>query len=207
VAALTTSTFRLISTPYVLSEHEKMSSLIGPQSGTWRAYMIRQMFSSDDACATLSIPLSLRLPRDQMVWAYNPKGESQSKAFIKWLWLPHQARLMEYHQNAESGVSFGRQSEFSICQIRLRPLPDEQVGIYSPPKSIYVTEKSLMILPVKLVAWIQKRSDMTFGSVKRPREIWQPARTPFDTRGADFYEFVDLLWHLINSFNLWVMSY
>ena len=83
VAALTTSTFRIISTPYVLSEHEKISSLIGPQSGTWRAYMIRQMFSSDDICATLSIPLSLRLPRDQMVWAYNPKGEFTVRSTYK----------------------------------------------------------------------------------------------------------------------------
>ena len=36
--------------------------------------MVCQFLSPDDALAIMSIPLSSQLPRDQLVWAYIPKG-------------------------------------------------------------------------------------------------------------------------------------
>ena len=42
--------------------------------------MIKEIFSPDDASAILSIPLSMRLPADWMVWAYSPKGNFAIKS-------------------------------------------------------------------------------------------------------------------------------
>lgn len=45
--------------------------------------MIHYFFSSEDALAILGIPLSFGLPRDQLLWAYNPKGVFRVRSAYK----------------------------------------------------------------------------------------------------------------------------
>uniref|UniRef100_A0A7N2LQL7 Uncharacterized protein n=1 Tax=Quercus lobata TaxID=97700 RepID=A0A7N2LQL7_QUELO len=64
--------FRLTSRPNEVPSDAKFSLLIDPYTKAWRVDMIRRYFSSVDASAILSIPLSSRLPADRLVWVYNP---------------------------------------------------------------------------------------------------------------------------------------
>ena len=68
------STFQLTSIPYEVPSDAKVSLLIDPHTKAWRVDTIRRYFSSVDASAILSIPLSSRLAAVRLVWAYNPKG-------------------------------------------------------------------------------------------------------------------------------------
>ena len=45
--------------------------------------MIQQFFTPQDVEAILSIPLSSRLPRERLVWAYTPKGIFSVKSAYK----------------------------------------------------------------------------------------------------------------------------
>ena len=51
-----------------------VNNLIDPHHGTWQGDMIRHTFSPDDARSIMSIPLSSKLPTDQLIWAYTSKG-------------------------------------------------------------------------------------------------------------------------------------
>lgn len=77
------STFRITKTSPVFIAQEKVSLLIDPQIGNWLVYMVRQIFSTDDANAMLSIPLSPQLPTYKLVWAYTYKGEFTLRSAYK----------------------------------------------------------------------------------------------------------------------------
>lgn len=77
------STFRLTSRLVAVPDDEKLSLFIDPYTAAWRRDMIQQFFAPHDAKAILSIPLSLRLPRDRLVWAYTPEGTFLVKSTYK----------------------------------------------------------------------------------------------------------------------------
>ena len=52
-----------------------MSALIDPHMSAWREELVRQIFIPSDVHSILSIPLSVHLPYDRLVWAYTSKGQ------------------------------------------------------------------------------------------------------------------------------------
>ena len=77
------STFKLISRPVSVPFNTQVSLLIDPYTRAWKADMVTQIFSPSDASAILSFPLSFRLPSDQMIWAYTPKGDFTVRSAYK----------------------------------------------------------------------------------------------------------------------------
>lgn len=67
------STFKLTSRPATIPTNARVALLIDPHTRAWSSDIIHLFFSPDDAFAIMSIPLSSRLPRDRLVWAYTPK--------------------------------------------------------------------------------------------------------------------------------------
>ena len=59
------------------------SLLIDPYTQDWKVDMVTQLFSYSNASAILSIPFSFRLPGNQMIWAYTPKGDFTARSAYK----------------------------------------------------------------------------------------------------------------------------
>lgn len=76
-------TFKLISPPVALPIGMTVDNLIDLSHGTWQVDMIRRTFSPDDAQSIMSIPLSSRLPPDQIIWAYTSKGNFTVRSAYK----------------------------------------------------------------------------------------------------------------------------
>ena len=70
--------------PIVLPK-TKVSELIDPNLATWKTENVKQMFLPHEASMILGIPLSLRKPLDQVVWAHTPSGEFSTSSAYKFL--------------------------------------------------------------------------------------------------------------------------
>uniref|UniRef100_A0A7N2KPG0 Factor of DNA methylation 1-5/IDN2 domain-containing protein n=1 Tax=Quercus lobata TaxID=97700 RepID=A0A7N2KPG0_QUELO len=60
--------------PPSLPPNAKVSLLIDPESATWKADQVQQLFTPHEAKLILSIPLSGRLPPDHLIWSQMPTG-------------------------------------------------------------------------------------------------------------------------------------
>ena len=67
--------FRKVSSPIPsIPPDAKVSSLIDANIGSWRADLISQSFLPHEAELILSIPLSIRLPQDRLIWSPSSLG-------------------------------------------------------------------------------------------------------------------------------------
>ncbi|KAL4627066.1 hypothetical protein ACB092_05G140400 [Castanea dentata] len=76
----TPSTFRVISPRTLLPIDQTVDILIDTDRGTWIANLVRELFINFEAETILSIPPSIRMPRDKMVWAGTPNGQFTVKS-------------------------------------------------------------------------------------------------------------------------------
>ena len=74
------ATFSVLTRPNTLLDQSSVSLLIDPMIGGWRDELVRQVFLPVDVHSILSIPLSVCMPRDKVVWAFTSKGTLQ---FVK----------------------------------------------------------------------------------------------------------------------------
>ena len=77
------STFRITSIPHGIPIDARVSSLIDPQLRIWKSDLIQYYFNPIDALAILSTPISPRLPKDRVIWAYHPKGRFTVRSIYK----------------------------------------------------------------------------------------------------------------------------
>ena len=78
--------------------------LIDADRGTWIADLVRELFINFEAETILSIPLSIHMPKDKVVWAGSPNGQLTVKSAY---WLA-QAMLRADHEGT-SGANGQRQ--------------------------------------------------------------------------------------------------
>ena len=76
------SAFKLTANP--LGVHTVPKCLFSSTlTRAWQTDMVRQYFSPNDVVSILGIPLSIRLHRDRMIWAYTSKGTFSVKSAYK----------------------------------------------------------------------------------------------------------------------------
>ncbi|KAK9987392.1 hypothetical protein SO802_032343 [Lithocarpus litseifolius] len=71
----TPSSYRLVTPPHLLPEDASVSVLINLVAATWTSDLIHELFLPFDVEAILSIPFSVSLPADKLIWA--PSTSSQ----------------------------------------------------------------------------------------------------------------------------------
>nr|POF24975.1 hypothetical protein CFP56_52090 [Quercus suber] len=78
--------YRKVSSPLPsIPPEAKDSLLIDRNSGTWKKEDIKQLFLPREADAIISIPLSLRMPTDWLVWSKTPSGNFSSRSAYRLL--------------------------------------------------------------------------------------------------------------------------
>ncbi|KAL2937830.1 hypothetical protein RDABS01_021279 [Bienertia sinuspersici] len=69
---------RFISSPPI-DGLSKVNSLINVEQGDWNEELIAEVFEERDVKCILAIPLSERLPRDELIWAFSKDGDYSVK--------------------------------------------------------------------------------------------------------------------------------
>ena len=71
---LSSSTFKVTSPTQFLHVETQVSELILHEEVAWKTQIIEAIFLPHEAELIKSIPLSIRLPEDKLVWAATPNG-------------------------------------------------------------------------------------------------------------------------------------
>ena len=78
--------YRKVSSPLPsIPPEANVSSLIDYNLGTWKKEDIKQFFLPHEADAIISIPLSLRMPTERLVWSKTPSGNFSTRSAYRLL--------------------------------------------------------------------------------------------------------------------------
>ena len=78
--------YRKVSSPLPsIPPEANVSSLIDYNLGTWKKEDIKQFFLPHEADAIISIPLSLRMPTERLVWSKTPSGNFSTQSAYRLL--------------------------------------------------------------------------------------------------------------------------
>ena len=76
----TPTTYKVISPPRLFDDYPRVSALIDKDTRRWKDDVVRSMFLAFEARTILNIPLCHSLPKDQIIWVGNKKGEFSVKS-------------------------------------------------------------------------------------------------------------------------------
>ena len=76
----TQPTYQVISPRTLLPENVKADFLIDAEHGCWIANLVRELFINFEAETILSIPLSISMPLDRLVWSATSNGKFTVKS-------------------------------------------------------------------------------------------------------------------------------
>lgn len=164
--------------------------------------MVRQLFSLTDATSILNIPLSSRLPRDRLVWAYTPKGCFIVKSEYK--------VAMAIRDLGDSWATLSNQTckKFWKRLWELNVPNKVKTFAWWASKNIILTKVNLCHknIPENPVygAWETniETSGHVFWNCTIAREVLTLTSIPFETQEVVFPEFMDFMWYLMYIRNL-----
>ena len=130
------SLYKLATVPHFFPDDAMVFALINLETATWKSNIIHEVFIPFDAEAILSIPFSLSLPANRLIWASTPTGRfSVSSAYG----VTRQAKI-DNHQGESSSsqhmVSFWRCIWKLPLLIKLRLSLGKLVGTFCQQKPI-----------------------------------------------------------------------
>ena len=71
---LSTSTYKVVSPKLFLHEDTRVSEVIDPELASWKDGALDAVFLPYEAKLIKSIPISLQLPNDKLIWALSSNG-------------------------------------------------------------------------------------------------------------------------------------
>ena len=156
--------------------------------------MIKEIFSPDDASAILSIPLSMRLPADWMVWAYSPKGNFAIKS-------AYRLAVAAGSVGSTGGLSNVQNQKKKIWKNLWQLQIPNKVRSFAwraskniPPTKDNLYRRKITEDPLCVVCGCEPESSgHILWDCEKTREVWKLTGIPFDTHGRIFPEFIDLL--------------
>ena len=100
------STFKVLTRLNTLPAQSLVSLLINLETIAWRDQSVRQVFIPTDVQSILSIPLSVRMPQDRLVWAFTSKGNFTVRSAYKIVVAESMEIRMEGTSNGGNHISF-----------------------------------------------------------------------------------------------------
>lgn len=153
--------------------------------------MVKQYFTQDDAMAIMSIPLSSKLPKDGLVWAYMPRGNFMVRSAYK--------LAMTFGSDNDFGttskVQHHRQFQKKLWRLNI---PNKvksfalKVSINILLTKVNLCHRKVISEPTCEACGTQEESDgHVFWDRPTTCEIWNLSGIAFDAQGLVFREFVD----------------
>ena len=96
----------MLTRPNTLPDQSLVSLLIDSKTSGWHDPLMRQIFIPTNVQSILSIPLSVRMPQDRLVWAFTPKGNFTICNAYKIVVAESMETCMEGTSNGENHISF-----------------------------------------------------------------------------------------------------
>ena len=100
------STFKVLTRLNTLPDQSLVSLLIDLETSAWRDQLVRLVFIPANVLSILSIPLSVCMPQDRLVWAFTPKGSFTVRSAYKIAMAKSIETRMEGTWNGENHISF-----------------------------------------------------------------------------------------------------
>ena len=100
------ATFSVLTRTNTLTNQSLVSLLIVSVTSGWCDELVRQVFLSANVHSILSIPLSVRMPQDKLVWAFTSKGNFTVRSVYKITVADSMATCMEGTLNGEDHKTF-----------------------------------------------------------------------------------------------------
>ena len=100
------STFKVRTRLNTLPDQSLVSLLIDLETSAWRDQLVRQVFIPADVLSILSIPLSVCMPQDRLMWAFTLKGNFTVRSAYKIAVAKSMETRMERTSNGENRISF-----------------------------------------------------------------------------------------------------
>ena len=172
-----------------------VDNLIDPHHGTWQGDLIRHTFSPDDPRLIMSIPLSSRLPPDQLIWAYTSKGNFTIRSAYK-IALSSSANQRPKNSSSGNRSSFWKNLWRLNVPNKIKSFAWRASRNILPTKDNLCHRKVLNDLICEACGLGDESGGHLFWSCDRAQEVWKSPGIPFDNCGVHFRDFIDLLWHL-----------
>ena len=98
----------MLTRPNTLPDQSLVSLLIDSKTSGWHDPLMRQIFIPTNVQSILSIPLSVRMPQDRLMWAFTPNGKFTIRNAYKIAMVESMETRMEGTSNGENHKSFWR---------------------------------------------------------------------------------------------------
>ena len=97
----TSSTYKVVSPRQFLHANTRVSELISQDSGAWTHQVLDVIFLPHEAELMKSIPLSVQLPKDKLIWAGNNNGKFSVKSAYR---LAMEGARSSSGSNSDDGI-------------------------------------------------------------------------------------------------------
>ena len=191
------ATFSLLTRLKTLLDQSSVSLLIDLVTGGWHDELVRQVFLLADVHSILSIPLSVRMPRDKLVWAFTLKGNFTVCSAYKIVVVDFMATHMEGTSNSEDHITLWRRLWSLNVSNKIKSFAWWVCRNIIPTK-VNLCHRQVIDDDMSEAYGLGKEtSGHIFWECEATHKGWVQFGTIFETKGVRYNEFVGLVWYLI----------
>ena len=191
------ATFSVLTRSNTLLDQSLVRLLIDPVTGGWRDELVRQVFLLADVHSIPSIPLSVRMPWDKLVWAFTSKGNFTIRSAYKIAVADSMVTRMEGTSNGEDHITFWRRL-WSLNVLNKIKSFAWQVCRNIIPTKVNLCHRQVIDDDMCEACGLGKEtSGHIFWECEAAHEVWVQSGIIFETQGVRYNEFVNLVWYLI----------
>ena len=191
------STFRVLTSPPYHSANTRVSSLVNLDSGDWNVHVINQLFLPTDVISILSIPLSHHKPRDELVWAYTPRGNFTVNNAYKVAISMARCNPVAETSHGALHTSFWRKIWNLHTPSKIELFTWRACQDILPTKA-NLCHRHILDSPAWETCNVEPETvEHLLWDCSFTKKVWSTSNIPFDSNGLSFMHFKDFLLHLI----------
>ena len=180
------TTFKVVSPRGFMHQDTRVGELINKEEASWKMEALNALFLPYEAKIIRSIPLSLRLPEDKQVWAFNPKGVFTMKSAYHEAMDLSRAQVRASCSNASNESRFWRQLWNLPIPHKIRHFTWRACKDILPTKSNLLRRKVIQDRTCEECGREAETSGHLFWNCQRACEVWGAQSLLFQVQGITF---------------------